>query len=99
MIAPGPDGVHMPEHPTPRTYEIVLRGRVGHRLLRPLLDDFTVDHEQHGRTRLVGEVRDPGHLHGVLVHLTAFAIEVESVSPKPSAPPTNTTHTTTEETP
>ncbi|WP_157965718.1 hypothetical protein [Euzebya rosea] len=87
----------MPEHPTPRTYEIVLRGRVGPRLLRPLLDDFTVDHPEHGRTRLVGEVRDPGHLHGVLAHLTAFALEVDSVSATPSAPPTSRSTPITQE--
>jgi hypothetical protein len=37
----------------PTTYEIVIRGRVSARLLRPLLDDFTIDHASDGVTRLV----------------------------------------------
>jgi hypothetical protein len=65
----------------PTTYEIVIRGRVGARLLRPLLDDFTIDHARHGVTRLVGDIGDASHLHGVLAHLTSVNIEVISIAP------------------
>jgi hypothetical protein len=65
----------------PTTYEIVIRGRVSTRLLRPLLDDFTVDHAVDGITRLTGSIGDPSHLHGVLAHLTSFNIEVISIAP------------------
>ncbi|MDP2290486.1 MAG: hypothetical protein Q8M22_04815 [Actinomycetota bacterium] len=64
----------------PCTYEIVIRGRAGARLLRPFLDDFTVDRSQPGLTRLSGEVRDPAHLHGLLVHLTAINGELVSLA-------------------
>lgn len=71
----------------PTTYEIVLRGRVTERLLRPLVDDFTVDHPEAGRSRLIGVIRDPAHLHGVMAHLTAVGIEVISLGPGgPGAP-------------
>ncbi|MGH1503804.1 MAG: hypothetical protein ACRBI6_09635 [Acidimicrobiales bacterium] len=72
----------------PSTYEIVLRGRVGERLLRPLLDDFVVELDAD-TTRLVGDVRDASHLHGVLTHLTSVTAEVLSVRqlPDPSDPP------------
>ncbi len=65
---------------TRTVYEIVIRGRAGERVLRPLLDDFAVDHPVADRTRLIGIVRDPSHLHGVLAHLTSMAVEVVSVS-------------------
>jgi hypothetical protein len=70
----------------PTTYEIVLRGRASARLLRPLLDDFTVDHAQQGVTRLVGDIGDPAHLHGVLAHLTSVNTEVISIAPLQPAP-------------
>ena len=66
---------------TATTYELVLRGRASRRLLRPLLDDFTVDHSTPGVTRLVGLVRDSCHLHGVLAHLTSVGVELVSVAP------------------
>lgn len=69
----------------PTTYELVLRGRASTRLLRPLLDDFTVDHARVGVTRLVGCVTDPCHLHGVLAHLTSVGIELISVGPAGTA--------------
>ncbi|MDP4501976.1 hypothetical protein [Nonomuraea turcica] len=70
----------------PTTYEIVIRGRVSARLLRPLLDDFTIDHANNGVTRLVGDISDASHLHGVLAHLTSVNIEVISIAPLDSAP-------------
>ena len=65
----------------PTTYEIVIRGRASARLLRPLLDDFTIDHASDGVTRLVGDIRDASHLHGVLSHLTSVNAEVVSIAP------------------
>lgn len=63
------------------TYELVLRGRASTRLLQPLLDDFSVDHGHPGVTRLIGQITDPCHLHGVLAHLTCVGIELISLGP------------------
>jgi hypothetical protein len=71
---------------TTTTYELVLRGRASARLLRPLLDDFTVDHQTPGVTRLVGPVIDACHLHGVLAHLTSVGVELVSLGPLEPAP-------------
>ncbi len=65
----------------PSAYQIVIRGRASARLLRPLLDDFTIDNSGDGVTRLVGDIRDPSHLHGVLAHLTSVNAEVISLAP------------------
>ncbi|MDQ1548787.1 MAG: hypothetical protein QOD27_445 [Microbacteriaceae bacterium] len=72
----------------PTSYEIVIRGRASDRLLRPLLDDFTIDHGCDGVTRLVGDIGDPAHLHGVLAHLTSVNAEVISILPCPPREPT-----------
>jgi hypothetical protein len=69
--------------PPPTTYEIVLRGRASARLLRPVLDDFAVDHTVDGFTRLVGVIADAAHLHGVVSHLTSVNVELISVAPIP----------------
>jgi hypothetical protein len=79
----------------PITYEIRIRGRASNRLLRPLLDDFTIDHDRNGDTRMVGDITDPAQLHGVLAHLTSLNAEVISVvratpmpyGPAPADPP------------
>jgi hypothetical protein len=65
----------------PTTYEIVIRGRANGRVLHPLLDDFVCDHSSNGVTRLIGEVHDPAHLHGVVTHLTAMNAELISIAP------------------
>lgn len=70
----------------PTTYEIVLRGRASSRLLRPLIDDFTIDHAHEGVTSLIGDIRDPSHLHGVLAHLTSVNAEVISINPYQTPP-------------
>ena len=70
--------------PQTTTYEIVLRGRPSARLLRPLLDDFTFDHGGAGVTRLVGEIGDRSHLHGILAHLTSVNVDVVSIAPVPT---------------
>src|ERR1700710_2912456 len=75
--------------PTSTSYEILIRGRATERLLRPLLDDFTIDHGRDGVTRLIGVIDDPAHLHGILAHLTSVNAEVISVAPAP--PPTSRT--------
>lgn len=73
------------------TYEIWIRGRASHRLLRPLLDDFTIEHS-NGDTRLVGDVVDPAQLHGVLARLTGLNAELVSVLRlDPTAPSTDPT--------
>ncbi len=66
---------------TATTYELVLRGRASARLLRPLLDDFAVDHSTPGHTRLIGPVLDASHLHGVVAYLTSVGVELVSVGP------------------
>jgi len=66
---------------TPCVHEIVLRGRLGHRLLGPFADDFVVDHDRPGTTRLVGTVRDSSHLHGLVAHLASINAELISVIP------------------
>ena len=87
------DGEAMPE---PTTYEIVLRGRPSRRLLRPLLDDFTIDTASEcGMTRLVGDIGDPAHLHGIVAHLTSVNLEIISIAPaSPAAVDTTTKETT-----
>lgn len=75
---------------TTTTYEIVIRGRATERFLRPLLDDFTIDHDLEGVTRLTGDVRDAAHLHGIVAHLTSVGAELVSIGPL-----TATQHTAT----
>jgi len=61
-------------------YEIELKGNVGSRVLRPLIDDFTVDQSGDGVTRLLGSIRDPSHLHGVVTHLASMNVEIISIA-------------------
>ena len=63
------------------THEIVLRGRLGQRVLGPFMDDFTVDHDEVGLTRLVGTVRDSSHLHGLVAYLSSINAELISITP------------------
>jgi hypothetical protein len=67
--------------PDVHSHEIVLRGRLGDSLLRPFLDDFTVDHDAAGLTRLVGTVRDPSHLHGLVAYLASINAELICITP------------------
>lgn len=77
----------------PTTYEIVLRGRPSRRLLRPLLDDFTIgapsDDGAGCFTRLVGDIGDPAHLHGLVAHLTSVNVELVSIAPATPRTPHN----------
>ena len=72
----------------PTAYEIVLRGRPSARLLSPLVDDFTIDTSpDRGAscfTRLVGDIGDPAHLHGIVAHLSSFNIQIISIAPAPT---------------
>ncbi|MCH9806074.1 hypothetical protein K0U73_19995 [bacterium] len=67
----------------PTTYEIVLRGRAGTRILWPLIDDFVLTQTADGNTQLVGKICDPSHFHGILAHLTSVNAEVISLCPYP----------------
>jgi len=62
------------------TYQIVIRGRASDRILARLQDDFVIETTEDGNTRLVGEVCDPAHLHGVINQLTSLAIEIVSIT-------------------
>ena len=75
--------------PNVHTHEIVLRGRLGRRLLGPFLDDFTVDPAEAGFTRLVGTVHDSSHLHGLVAYLASINAELISITP---VIPTPNTH-------
>ena len=66
---------------TTATYEIVIRGRASNRFLRPLIDDFVIDHSVDGVTRVTGEIRDASHLHGIVAHLTSVGAELISIGP------------------
>lgn len=79
------------------TYEIVIKGRASARILRPLLDDFVCDHDSDGVTRLIGEVHDSAHLHGVVAHLTSVNAQLISIAPL-SVTPFTTPHTQQERT-
>ena len=63
------------------TYAIVIRGRATARFLRPLIDDFSVDHSVDGVTTVTGEIRDTAHLHGIVAHLTSVGAELISIGP------------------
>ena len=66
---------------TATTYEIVIKGRASTRVLRPLIDDFVIDHSVEGVTRVTGDVRDAAHLHGIVAHLTSVGAELISIGP------------------
>ena len=65
----------------PTIYEIVIRGQASERFLSRLSDDFSIETVASRHTRLVGEIRDSAHLHGVLNQLTSLAIEIVSITP------------------
>lgn len=65
----------------PTTYEIELKGNVGSRSLRPLIDDFSVDDSEPGVTRLVGIITDAAHLHGLVAYLASMNVEIMSIAP------------------
>ena len=75
---------------TATTYEIVIKGRASTRFLRPLIDDFVIDHSVEGCTRVTGDVRDAAHLHGIVAHLTSVGAELISIGPIIRTPHTAT---------
>lgn len=75
------------------TYEIVLRGNVGARTLRPLIDDFTVTESEPGTTRLVGAIRDSSQMHGLVAHFASMGVELIAIVPA-SATSNSTTNST-----
>ena len=58
----------------PSRYEIEIRGRATERVLHPVIDDFRIEPTECGTTRLVGEIRDPSHLNGLLAHFTSMNV-------------------------
>ncbi len=60
----------------PTVYEIELRGHPGDRALGPVVDDFAVEATPGGNTRLVGVIRDPSHLSGLLAHFTSLNVDL-----------------------
>ena len=75
--------------PRPTRYEIEIRGRATERILRPVVDDFQIEHTARGTTRLVGDIRDASHLNGLLAHFTSMNVDVVQLrridGPGPSA--------------
>ena len=45
-------------------------------MLRPVIDDFTIDIIATGNTLLTGPVRDTSQLSGILAHFTSLNIDV-----------------------
>lgn len=89
----------MPNHrgmAEPTNYEIALRGNVGVRSLRPLIDDFKITESEPGTTRLVGVIRDSSQMHGLVVHLASAGADIVSINPAttPSERSTAMTHST-----
>lgn len=78
----------MPQEPT---HEIVVRGRLGQRLLGPFVDDFDVIPDGAGDTRLTGTVRDPSHLHGLVAYLASINAQLISITPVVPAADTRST--------
>ena len=66
----------MTERTGPARYEIEIGGHASDRVLRPVVDEFTVELTGAGTTRLVGEIRDSSPLNGLLAHLTSLNVEV-----------------------
>lgn len=76
--------------PDVHTHEILLRGRFSSRLLGPFIDDFTPSCDDAGLTRLVGIVRDPSHLNGLVAYLASINAELISITPVTPTPDTPT---------
>ena len=57
-------------------YEIEIGGHASDRVLRPVIDGFTIEPTGSGTTRLVGAIRDSSHLNGLLSHFTSLNVEV-----------------------
>jgi hypothetical protein len=62
----------MTERTGPTRYEIEIGGHPSDRVLRPVIDEFTVELTEAGTTRLIGAIRDSSHLNGLLAHFTSL---------------------------
>lgn len=60
----------------PTRFEIEIGGHASERVLRPVIDEFTIERTGAGTTRLVGTIRDSSHLNGLLAHFTALRADV-----------------------
>lgn len=69
----------------PAAYEITLKGNVGARSLRPLIDDFTVSTSEPGITRLVGVIQDGSQMHGLVAHFASMGVDIVSITPTDSS--------------
>ena len=75
-------------------YEIEIGGHASDRVLRPVIDEFTVEFTGAGTTRVVGAIRDSSHLHGLLAHFASLNVEVLELrrldqttgTPRPTTP-------------
>ena len=61
-----------------------MRGNVGTRLLRPLIDDFRLIDSEPGVTRLVGAIQDSSQMHGLVAHLASMGVELLAIVPTDS---------------
>ncbi len=66
----------MTERTGPTRYEIEIGGHTSGRVLRPVIDEFTVELTEVGTSRLVGAIRDSSHLNGLLAHFTSLNVDV-----------------------
>ena len=66
----------MTERTGPTRYEIEIGGHASDRVLRPVIDEFTVEFTEAGTTRIVGAIRDSSHLNGLLAHFASLNVEV-----------------------
>lgn len=66
----------MTERTGPTRYAIEIGGHASDRVLRPVIDEFAIELTEAGTTRLVGAIRDPSHLSGLLAHFTSLNVEV-----------------------
>ena len=66
----------MTERTGPTRYEIEIGGHASDRVLRPVIDEFTVELTEAGTTRLVGAIRDSSHLNGLLAHFASLNVDV-----------------------
>lgn len=76
----------MTERTGPTRYEIEIRGHASDRVLRPVIDEFTLEPTEAGTTRLTGLVRDSSHLNGLLAHFTSLNVEVIGLRRLDAAP-------------
>ena len=76
----------MTERTGPTRYEIEIGGHASDRVLRPVIDEFTVELTEAGTTRLVGAIRDSSHLNGLLAHFTSLNVEVIGAASSSTTP-------------